>query len=236
MNRKRWIALAAVVLVMIAAPIAWYLASPLFITRAVDESFPVAQAAAAGQTQAPIPAPAMSVQPRGTAGPDVIATEPVEMNATETSTMAAQPDETAPVSTAPATPLPTEMIAEATSTAVPAVEAEPMALIKGQFHSVAHDGVGTATLYRLPDGKQILRFENFEVLNGPDLYVWLSAAPDAKDSRTILAAEYLSLGRLKGNKGNQNYELPTGIDVSKYHSVTIWCRQFSVNFATAPLR
>jgi hypothetical protein len=114
--------------------------------------------------------------------------------------------------------------------------AEPVALVSGEFHDVTHHGSGTATIFRLPDGQHILRFENLDVLNGPDLYVWLSAAEDADDARTILDAEYVELGRLKGNIGNQNYEIPAEVDLSQIKSVTIWCRQFSVNFATAPLR
>jgi hypothetical protein len=101
---------------------------------------------------------------------------------------------------------------------------------------VTHEGQGTAAIYRLPNGKRVLRLSNFEVLNGPDLFVWLSSAPDANNARTILKSRYVSLGRLKGNQGNQNYELPADLDLSQFNSVTIWCRRFSVNFATAPLK
>jgi hypothetical protein len=81
----------------------------------------------------------------------------------------------------------------------------------------------------------VLRLENFATDNGPDLFVWLSSAPDANDAQAILNSQYVSLGRLKGNQGNQNYELPADLDLDNVHSVTIWCRQFSVNFTTAPL-
>jgi hypothetical protein len=101
---------------------------------------------------------------------------------------------------------------------------------------VEHPGSGTATIYELPDGSRTLRLENFATDNGPDLYVYLSAAPDSNDEQTVLNNEYVSLGQLKGNQGNQNYELPADLDVAAYNSVTVWCQQFSVNFTTAPLQ
>lgn len=112
----------------------------------------------------------------------------------------------------------------------------PVALRSGRFHDVVHEGSGTATIYRLADGTLILRLENLDVLNGPDLYVYLSILPDSTDSPPILANKYLSLGRLKGNKGNQTYVFPADFDDQAFNSVTIWCQQFRVNFATAPLK
>jgi hypothetical protein len=108
-------------------------------------------------------------------------------------------------------------------------------LASGNFHSVAHNGSGVATIYQLADGKRVLRFTNFETSNGPDVHVYLGAASDASDSDTVKKAGFVELGSLKGNIGDQNYELPADLDLSKYHSVTIWCQRFGVNFATAPL-
>lgn len=118
----------------------------------------------------------------------------------------------------------------------PVAANEPITLKTGAFHAVKHQGNGTATIYELEDGKRVLRLENFSTDNGPDLFVWLSAAPDANDEQTILNDEYVSLGPLKGNQGNQNYEIPADLDISAFNSVTVWCRQFSVNFTTAPLK
>ena len=73
-------------------------------------------------------------------------------------------------------------------------------------------------------GKKYLRFENFEATNGPDLKVYLSNDLEAKD--------YVSLGDLKGNIGNQNYGLDD-VDVLDYKYVLIWCEQFSVLFGIA---
>lgn len=80
----------------------------------------------------------------------------------------------------------------------------------------------------ISDGENsFLRFENFEATNGPDLYVYLATDTGAED--------YVNLGRLKGNVGNQNYELPSDVDLGKYDNVLIWCEQFSVLFGSAEL-
>jgi len=108
-------------------------------------------------------------------------------------------------------------------------------LAAGSFHSVAHNSSGNAAIYQLADGKRILRFTNFETSNGPDVRVYLVAANDASDAATVTKAGFVEIAPLKGNIGDQNYELSSDLDLNKYHAVTIWCKRFSVNFATAPL-
>jgi hypothetical protein len=108
-------------------------------------------------------------------------------------------------------------------------------LSEGRFHDVAHKGVGMATIHQLTDGKRVLRFTDFETSNGPDVQVYLVAAEDATDNDTVKQAGFVELGALKGNIGDQNYDVPADVDLSKYKAVTIWCRRFGVNFATAPL-
>ncbi len=108
-------------------------------------------------------------------------------------------------------------------------------LATGNFHGVAHKSTGQASIYQLADGKRILRFTNFETSNGPDVHVYLVAANDATDSESVKKAGFVEIGGLKGNIGDQNYELPASIDLTKYRAVTIWCQRFAVNFATAPL-
>jgi hypothetical protein len=115
-------------------------------------------------------------------------------------------------------------------------DAQPVPVASGRFHDVSHKGSGTATVYKLADGKRVLRLTDFETSNGPDVVVYLVAADDANDSAAVTNAGYVSLGSLKGNLGDQNYDVPADVDLSKYRSVTIWCRRFSANFATAPLR
>lgn len=112
---------------------------------------------------------------------------------------------------------------------------EPEMLSAGNFHGVAHETMGTATLYRLSDGKRVLRFSGFTTSNGPDVQVYLGKAPDASDNETVTDAGFFHVGALKGTEGDQNYELPDELNLDEYHSVTIWCRRFGVNFATAPL-
>jgi hypothetical protein len=112
---------------------------------------------------------------------------------------------------------------------------EPTPVATGRFHGVAHDGKGVATVYQLPDGKRVLRLTEFETSNGPDLQLYLVAAADAADSDAVKQAGFLTLGALKGNQGDQNYELPAEADLGKYRAVTVWCRRFGVNFTTAPL-
>ena len=111
----------------------------------------------------------------------------------------------------------------------------PVELYVGSFHGVAHETKGVATIYRLPDGKKILRFTDFETSIGPDVHVYLVAADDADDNERVEKAGFLHLAALKGNIGNQNYDLLGDIDLTMYPSVTIWCRRFGANFATAPL-
>jgi hypothetical protein len=111
----------------------------------------------------------------------------------------------------------------------------PATLFAGHFHSVAHETKGTATIHDLGGGHRVLRLTEFATSNGPDVRVYLVAAADAADNETVTKAGFIELGRLKGNEGDQNYEVPADLDLAKYRAVTIWCRRFSVNFATAPL-
>jgi hypothetical protein len=90
-----------------------------------------------------------------------------------------------------------------------------------------HDAEGIAKVIPLQDGSNILRIENLRVTNGPDLYVYL-----ATDKST---SDFVSLGKLKANNGNQNYNIPSKTDLTKYDTVLIWCRPFSVLFGSAEL-
>jgi hypothetical protein len=90
-----------------------------------------------------------------------------------------------------------------------------------------HKAEGIAKVIDLTDGKTFLRLENLKTTNGPDLYVYLSTGKDA--------SEIIDLGKLKGNIGNQNYEIPAGTDLSKFNTVLIWCKAFSTLFGSAQL-
>lgn len=109
------------------------------------------------------------------------------------------------------------------------------ALATGQFHNGAHDTSGGATVYRTTGGKRVLRLTNFRTSNGPDVHVYLVAAQDVMANETVKQAAFVDLGSIKGNVGDQNYDLPADVDLAQYRSVTIWCARFGVNFGTAPL-
>jgi Electron transfer DM13 len=128
-----------------------------------------------------------------------------------------------------------ERAPEAVSPASATGAAAAGVLATGHFHGVAHKSAGSAAIHRLSDGRRILRFTDFETSNGPDVHVYLVAADDALDSAAVTRAGFVEVGPLKGNIGDQNYELPGSLDLHRYRAVTIWCKRFSVNFATAPL-
>ena len=117
----------------------------------------------------------------------------------------------------------------------PTASAASDKLASGQFHSAAHETKGTATVFQLADGTKTLRLTDFATSNGPDVHVYLVASGDAKDNDTVTKAGFIDVGTLKGNIGDQNYDLPANTDLAKYRAVTIWCRRFGVNFGTAPL-
>ena len=158
--------------------------------------------------------------------------------------LSATVDEPAPVAIASRSPSPSgapSSVAPAASPAPsgPRTPAEPsdppsppLALI-GAFRGSDefHFGRGTARLIETAPGEYVVRLEDFEVRNGPDLYVYLSPDPAG------YAKSAIELGRLKADKGNQNYAVPSGTldDPARAASVVIWCKQFSHLFATAPL-
>ena len=104
-------------------------------------------------------------------------------------------------------------------------------LLIGNFIGVndgIHNAEGLAKVIPIDDASVILRLEDFKATNGPDLYVYLSTDNSASD--------FVNLGRLRGNIGNQNYDIPEGTDLSRYDTVLIWCKAFSVLFGSAELK
>lgn len=97
----------------------------------------------------------------------------------------------------------------------------------GEFVGLAgHQGQGTAKIISTGE-KSFLRFEDFTVTNGPDLFVYI--AQDGAVHKGIL------LEKLKGSTGNQNYELPADIDLEVYNTAVVYCKLFGVYFAEASL-
>ncbi|MDH3731148.1 MAG: DM13 domain-containing protein [Acidimicrobiia bacterium] len=132
-------------------------------------------------------------------------------------------------------------MSEAMTTAPPAAEvAEPVdevvvePMIGGSFIDRSHPTTGTATILSDGEGRRVLRFEGFETDNGPDLNVYLSTAPPDAPAGDF-DGDFVDLGDLKGNIGDQNYEIPPAVDLGVHSTVVIWCVRFSVAFGAAPL-
>ena len=197
-RRPLLIGLAALAVLAIAAPVTWYLVSPLFIRVGLEEPAPVVAAAPSVPPAATEPAPAAPP-----ATPERPGSSPAATAVAPTSAPAATPS--------PATPA-------------------PLAL-EGRFKGADdfHFGRGRARLIEVEPGRHVVRFEDFAVRNGPDLYVYLS--PDAKG----YSKQAVELGRLRATDGNFNTKVPEGTDVTGIRSVVIWCKQFSVQFAVARL-
>src|SRR5437667_1894952 len=107
----------------------------------------------------------------------------------------------------------------------------------GKFHGKAHATSGRATVYQEADVKLVLRLSNFKTANGPDVHVILVVTKDAMDDANFLKdnTEKVELGKLKGNEGDQNYEIPVGTELAKFRTVSIYCERFNANFGAAPL-
>ncbi|MFW2333564.1 DM13 domain-containing protein [Ilumatobacter sp.] len=216
-----------IVLVVPFAVVNWWLISPYFIDDVVDEQFstsiseqlattdeapaaPAAQPASQGETE-PEPAPGATDAPA--------ADEPVAEQQPEPA--AEQPADTEPATEAPAAEEP------------PPAPTGPVLLGAGQFVGLAgHDGTGDAGIFQNPDGSLVLRFENFDIENGPDLRVYLVPGAD----QTSLPEGSIGLGALEGNIGDQNYELPPGTELTPgAWTALVWCEAFSVEFVGATI-
>jgi len=143
----------------------------------------------------------------------------------------AQAAENTPLTTTDVDGQPTAPAGTTAPTEAPAGNSGAVAVAQGEFEGADdfHFGRGQALLIQTGTSEYTLRFEDFEVRNGPDLFVYLSTEPDGYSD------DALELGELKGTKGAFNYEVPAGTDVSQYKSAVVWCKEFGVLFAVAPL-
>ncbi len=133
--------------------------------------------------------------------------------------------------TTPTTPAASRPAATPAAAAATPAPAGPAILASGQLEGADsfHFGSGRVLLVRGPEGQLLLRFEDYEVRNGPDLFIYLSPDP-AGDPE---ASGALNLGAIKATKGNVNYEVPAPTDITRFRSAVIWCRSFDVVFAVA---
>ena len=121
----------------------------------------------------------------------------------------------------------------------PAAAIEPVVLARGTLISHEHESSGSVALLRLADGSHVVRVEDLQTSNGPDLHVWVTDAPviEGTDGWTVFDdGRYVDLGELKGNIGSSNYPIPADADLTGLSSVSIWCARFHVSFAAAPLQ
>ena len=283
--------IAAVVVAIPVLALAWWLGSPLFINKTVDEEFPYSVGAVVpeGMTRAQVDQTmaTMAMMDTETMTEAMPSLTPDEMM---TAAMGSMTPETMAAVIASMTPEMQSDVAEAMAESVPGMSPEtvagmmgsmtpemmagmmesiapemaavlaetmtpemmaqvagmapevmasmsPAALKRGMFRDADsfHRGEGSATLYELPDGSHVLRFEDFRVTNGPDLRVLLAVHPDPQARNEVQGPGYVELGKLKGNIGNQNYPLPDGLSPDDYGSVVIYCKPFHVVFSVAPL-
>lgn len=206
-SRSRLI-LVSLVLVVAGAAVTFPLWRPLFINDVVNEAFPGLPA----ELQADFQAMPADQQAALKEMAELNPTMAVEMVKAALEPAALADEQTMPEGDAP------ELIASGSFVQI----------------DVIHGAEGSATIYQLADESRFLRFENFRSTNGPDLHVILSIAETPR-SHNELGEDYIDLGSLKGNIGNQNYEISAEIDLSRYKSVVIYCLPFQVVFSTATL-
>jgi len=250
------ITVAVIVVALGVFVIAYFEPHNLFIDEVVDEAFPapVAVATTTAAEAAPATAAPTTTSPPTTTAPG----DPVT-NATSDTTEPTAEDpepglapateeeqEDPPVTTTSTTEPGAEESAATTTTAAPTtttapptttttVPEGPVLLSVSEWISIGHPGTGTVLVYRQPDGSHVVRFEDLDVSNSPDLLVILSAAPLVDDRAAYSEVAYLSLGDLKGNIGNQNYVVPPEVNLDDYQTVAIWCRRFNYTFNAAAI-
>jgi hypothetical protein len=226
MRKRSLLIIGTLILLIAGAAVVWYLASPLVLNKTVDEAFsfePLSREELAQMSEEELKE--MEVEFL-TALPDE--EELAQMSEAERQAIEAKVLESASVMSDKEMdePMPSE---------AQAAEVEPLVILQGGFKDADsfHKGSGKASIYQLPDGSHVLRLEEFSVTNGPDLRVLLAGHP-APTGRDDLG-DYLELGSLKGNMGNQNYDIPADTDLSQFKSVVIYCKPFHVVFSTATL-
>ena len=122
--------------------------------------------------------------------------------------------------------------------ATPSAAPARTTLAAGEFISHEHETRGSVKVIALADGSRVLRLEGLDTSDGPDLHVWLTDAPVIEGDagwHVFDDGASVELGALKGNKGNQQYAIPTGTDLDQDWRVVVWCRAFTVSFTEAPL-
>ncbi|WP_447943446.1 DM13 domain-containing protein [Microbacterium aurum] len=150
-------------------------------------------------------------------------------------------DDEIPAAVATATPEPTPAASASVEPAeqiTPAPPAGPVDLLTGSFISHEHTTSGSVRVIENPDGTRQLALVGLETSNGPDVHVWLSAGPVVEGTDgwfTAAGYEHIDLGPIKGNIGDQLYDIPADVDLTVFRTVVLWCVPFSVSFGAAAL-
>jgi hypothetical protein len=211
-----WLRVPAVVrVIVLVVPfviVNWWLISPYFVDDTVDEGFSASISQQLGTADETSVAPAT---PEGD-GESTTDSAPRATDAPPPTDPQSVSEEPSPAGGEPSPP-----------------PSGPVLLGAGRFVGLAgHSGTGDAGIFENPDGSLVLRFENFDIQNGPDLEVYLVPGPD----QTSLGEGSIHLGALKGNIGDQNYELPQGTElVPGAYTALVWCVAFSVEFVGATI-
>ena len=202
--------IGAPLLIVVAVALALFQPWKLFIDETVDDAAPAGAA--------PITAAAERSEPTSK--------EPMP---TEPTTDTTEPMTSEPLTTEPTTLPPTSTTAPATTVAPPSAAPAPM------FVSLDHGTSGSLVLLENADGRRFARIENLQTDQGPDVYVYLSTNT-VDGPEHAFDDDYVNLGGLQGNLGNQNYEIPADTDLSRYRSLVIWCDRFDSAFGAVQLR
>lgn len=240
--KRRSIQVAAVIVAVPILAFAWWLGSPLFIDQVVDEPFPIAAMAVvpddmtAEEVEEIMLDAAATDTPVEEEMPEMATTATTAAGTTSLATTAATEDE-APATTAAAATEPSTTLPPEPSTTLPPEPTGPVALASGALMDADsfHKGSGQVVLYQLEDGSRIIRLEDIEVTNGPQLHVLLTPVHSLAGRDHLREAGYVDLGALKGNIGSQNYEVPADYMVPEQLTLVIYCVPFHVVFATAEL-
>jgi len=225
MNKKLVIVVIIVVVVALAIPFAIYTISPLFISNTVNEPLPTTAAVVSKEatSQEYQKFVSMNEQDRINAakqmnqrGKNMVMIGAAEINNTINENVV----------------MPSVLINKQQQSNITTTTAAPTVTRTGSFIGAGdgfHNAEGLAKVILVDDsGHTIPRLENFKSTNGPNVHLYL-----ATDKA---ASNFIDLGRLKANNGNQNYNIPVGTDLAKYNLALIWCKDFSVLFGSAQLK
>lgn len=240
--KRRSIQVAAVIVALPVLGLAWWLGSPFFIDRVVDEPFPRAAMAVvpadmtAEEVEEIMLDAASTDTPADEEMPEMTTTATSATGATSVATTVATEGE-APTTTAVDAPEPSTTMPPEPTTTLPPEPTGPVALASGTLMDgdSFHNGSGQVILYRLEDGSRLIRLEDIEVTNGPQLHVLLTPVHGLASRDHLREAGYVDLGALKGNIGSQNYEVPADYVIPEQMTLVIYCVPFHVVFATAEL-